>query len=117
MGVVIVKSKLTKEDVNSAREEYDNFFKITIDVNQGIVAIGGEYHFDAEQILVREYKSKNSNIWGGGYYIDNKTYTSNAHLNYKPNLDNPSGEILNEKTRKKFLILAKKALINIESLQ
>lgn len=116
MGVVTVKDKLKKEDVNKAREEYDNFIKITIDIKQETVAIGGEYHFDAEQVLVRQFQSENSNVWGGGYYLDTKIYTTNAHLNYKPNLGNPSGDILSEEARKKFLGIAKKTFEDIESL-
>lgn len=116
MGVVIINGPLTKKQVKIAREEHDVYIKITADIEQNIIAIGGEYHADAENILVKNYGSKNSNIWGGGYKIDDKIFLTNALLNFKPNLDNSSGEILDPVIRNKFLKLAKKVLKNIESL-
>ena len=116
MGIIIADHKLTKDDIKTAREEYDNFIKITIDTDQKIVAIGGEYHYDAKQILIKRFGSKNSSTWGGGYYTDTKIFSVNAHVNYKTNLGNPSGDILNEEARNKFLKLAKETLKNIESL-
>lgn len=116
MGVVIVDNKLTENDIKTAREDYGNVIKITTDIEQEIAAIGGEYHHDAEQILIRRFKSKNSNLWGGAYYIDTKILTTNAYINYKSNLGNPSNEILSEQKREEFLKFANKIVKEIESL-
>lgn len=116
MAVVILENKLTEEDVKKAREEYDSVIKITIDIEQEIVAIGGEYHADAERIMYEKFGSKNSNLWGGAYDLTEKVLTVHAMINRKPNLDNNSPDILDPKTRKKFVLLAEKIVKEIESL-
>lgn len=116
MGIVIVDHKLTKEDIRLAREDYDSYIKITADIRQNIVAIGGEYHADAEKILVEKYDSKNEDIWGGGYDVEEKKYKVSAMLNIKPNFGNDSMDILDPEIRRLFLDSAKSVLVNIESL-
>lgn len=115
MAIIIVDHKLTKEDIKRAREEHDTYIKITADLEQEIVLIGGEYHIDAENILVEKYKSKRSNIWGGGYKIYTDEIIISAISNIKPNFDNNSMEILDKPTKDKFLKLAKKVSQNIKS--
>lgn len=115
MALIIVNKKLTKEDVKASREDYSEYIKITIDAEKEIVIIGGEYHADAEKILVDEFNSKRSDIWGGGYNITSKTFEVNAMLNLKPTV-NDSLEILDPKTRNRFLEVVKSKLGNIQSL-
>ena len=112
MSVVILVKELTKEDVLHAREEYDTYIKITIDLDQKLVAIGGEYHADAQDVLIREYGGK-KNIWGGGYSLLTKQFETNAMVNIHPET-NPAMEILNPKIREEFLKIAKEKLKDIE---
>jgi hypothetical protein len=117
MGVVIIKDKLTKEDVRIALEDHGHFdyIKITIDIENEVIAIGGEYHYDAEQILIKQFRSKNSKTWGGGYNIKTKVIRTDAFLNHKPNFDNPSSEIIIPDIRNSFLKLAKGIAKEIDS--
>ena len=112
MGIVVIE-KLTGKDVEKAREEYTNYIKITVDISKEIVAIGGEYHADAEEILVKDFQSENKNIWGGGYNVKLRKFETNAVLNIKP-LVNDSTEIINQKTRENFLNLTREKLEGIE---
>jgi hypothetical protein len=112
MGIVVIE-KLTGKDVEKAREEYTNYIKITADISREIVAIGGEYHADAEEILVKDFKCENKNIWGGGYNVKLRKFETNAVLNIKP-LINDSTEIINQKTRENFLNLTREKLEDIE---
>jgi hypothetical protein len=116
MGVVIVDHKLTKEDVKTALEDHVVYIKITIDIENEIVAIGGEYHTDAENILTEKFGSKNKNIWGGGYDTISKVFEFNAMINLKPNKGNGSMLIMDSDIRDKFLALAKKRLSDIDTL-
>lgn len=115
MAIVVVDHTLTKKDITSSREDYDGYIKITADLNQEIVVIGGEYHADAEKLLIDKFGSKRSDIWGGGYNLSTNTFEVNAMLNLKP-LVNDSLEILDPKTRNHFLKVVKKKLNNIQSL-
>jgi len=115
MGVVIIRDNLTKEDFEKAKVHYKSYIKITIDIVQKIVALGGEYHADAEAELVKLYRSKHGDIWGGGYNFKKKVFETNAIVNIKPNHGNHSLEITDSNTKDEFLNLAKKMLNNIES--
>jgi hypothetical protein len=115
MGIIIVGQEITKNDINASREDYPEYIKITADLDKEIVAIGGEYHADAERVLVERFDSKRSDIWGGGYNISTKAFEVNAMLNLKSG-SNESLEILDPKIRTKFLEIIKNKLGNIESL-
>lgn len=70
MAIIIVRpdKKLSKDDFGIAREEYQSYIKITADIENEIVALGGEYHADAEIKLV-EADAERKNIWGGGFNL------------------------------------------------
>ena len=114
MASVIVGSKLTKKDVDTAREDYSEYIKITADIVKEVVIIGGEYHADAERILVEKFGSGKSDIWGGGYNITTKTFEVNAILNIKTGV-NDSPDILNPDTRNRFLEVVKNKLEKIST--
>lgn len=111
MAIVIVE-KLSREDVKKAREEYSEYIKVTIDIFKRIVAIGGEYHADAEEILVRDFQCHSKDIWGGGYNIKLRKFEINAVLNIKPKV-NDSAEIIDPEIRDIFFKIAKEKLAYI----
>lgn len=113
MGLVVIKEKLQAQDFQTAREEYEFYIKITVDLRQKIVVIGGEYHADAEEILVGNYSSKRQDIWGGGLNLKTKIFETNAVINLRQP-DNPSMEILNLQVREKFLVLCNQMLRKFE---
>ncbi len=115
MSLIVVDHKLTKQDLDASREDYSEYIKITADIEKEVVVIGGEYHADAEKILVEKFNSKRSDIWGGGYNITSSAFEVNAILNLKTTT-NDSLEILDPKTRNLFLEIVKRKLDNIQSL-
>lgn len=115
MGIVIIEDELTKENLASARAHYKFYIKITADIEQKVVIIGGEYHADAEEVLIERYKSLQKNIWGGGYNLRNGKFETNAIINLRSSV-NESMEILDQKIRDKFLALIKERLKNIKYL-
>ena len=115
MVIVVIGDKPSREDIKRAREEYTEYIKITADIEQEIVAIGGEYHADAEQILAEKYGSLNANVWGGGYTITQDRFEVNALLNIKPG-KNESADILDPQVRNWFLETVRAKLGEIKSL-
>ena len=115
MTVVIIKDKLTSEDVKKAREEYEFYIKITADIEKEIIALGGEYHADAEKVLIEKYNCLSRNIWGGGYNITTKKIETNAILNLRPGI-NDSMEIIDPEARKKYIELIHKICIDLQNL-
>jgi len=114
--IVIIKDSLNKNDVEKARADHKNYIKVTIDIKKEIVAIGGEYHADAEKILLERYDCTSEDIFGGGYNITTKEIEFIAMLNLRPNYGNSSMEILDQDKRNKFKEIAERKLKGIESL-
>ena len=115
MTLIVVKENLTEKDLNKAREHYEFYIKITADLKQKIVVIGGEYHADAEKLLLENYHSAQENIWGGGFNLKTKKFETNAVINIRTNI-NENMEILDPQLRKEFLDLVHKRFKGIDKL-
>lgn len=81
---------------------FDDMVKLVVDVRKQIVAVGGELHADAEQLLL-ERGCQQADLWGANYYPgrgpdDCIEYT--ALINIRPAQDNPSMEIQDPEIRK-----------------
>ena len=107
MAVVLIKGKVTPQDLMLASEDYGEYIKIVVDVVTGDAAIGGEWHADGEKILL-EKGSRQKNIWGGGIDLKTRNIETVALINLRPRVGNNSQEILDKKIRKKFVSVVKK---------
>ena len=99
--IVVIRKKATEEEIKKMAEDFDGFIKVVVDLEQEILAGGGERHFDAEQKLLAE-GSKQENLWGGGIDLETKTIDCNSFINIRPAQMNTSNEIQNETTRDEF---------------
>lgn len=105
--IIILTKKATSKDLKKASLDYKTYIKITLDIEKETVAIGGEYHADAEKLLLAQ-GCLQKNIWGGGLDMQSKEIQFSALINIRST--NSSMEILDEKIRKKFLKICKKML-------
>ncbi len=110
MPIVVVKDKLSKQEFEEARRDYETYIKITIDLEREIVALGGEYHADAEGLLLAQ-GARQDDIWGGGVNLETGQFETNAIINLRAG-KNDSTEILDSKKRERFLELARKFLVD-----
>ena len=70
MPIHVVRDAVTLDDLRSrAREQFGEMVKAVVDVEQGIMAIGGELHADEEAVLLDE-GSRQSDLWGINLYPD-----------------------------------------------
>jgi hypothetical protein len=46
---------------------FEDMVKYVVDVERGVVAVGGEMHADAEQLLLED-GSRQADLWGANYY-------------------------------------------------
>lgn len=106
--IVILSAPATNEDIEKAKEEYKTYIKVTVDIQKETVAIGGEYHYDAEQKLLAVGCNQQS-IWGGGIDLVAKRIDTNAMINIRSGV-NYSTEICDEYVKAKFTHLIKKYL-------
>ena len=70
MNIKIIDKKITESELREiAKEFYINMIKGVVDVEREIIAVGGEYHMDANMLLM-ENNSKQQNVWGFNWYFD-----------------------------------------------
>ena len=46
---------------------FEDMVKYVVDVERGVLAVGGEMHSDAEQVLLED-GSRQADLWGANYY-------------------------------------------------
>ena len=97
MAIRIIKEPISKEELKEiAKEEFGNVVKAVVDVEQEIMAIGGELHADEEVLLMETENSKRENTWGINFYTDKsgeEFIEFDSMVNIKPAFGNRSRNI------------------------
>lgn len=114
MEIKIVKDKITQDELKKiAQEGFGEIVKAVVDIEKEIMALGGELHSDANELLL-ENGSKQENLWGINIYPekpeDGKIEFS-ALINIRPSIDNRSMEIQNSEIKKKIKQIVNKLLV------
>lgn len=105
--MVITKSQpFTTEEIEKLREIFDVYIKTVIDVEKKVCSAGTGRHFEGEKILM-DQGSKQSDVWGGGIDLETKIIDFNSFINIRPNDNNNSNEIQDQKVRNKYERLTK----------
>lgn len=99
--LILITNKATKEEIEKAGEDLDGYIKFVVDVDTGNLTIGGNRHYDGEQLLLKN-ASLQSNLWGGGYDIDSKVIDYESIINIRPRDRNPSREVLDINIREEI---------------
>ncbi len=107
--ILILDHKITPEEFVLVREVYPDYIKTVIDIENSILACGGEYHIDCEDALLKS-GSKLENLYGGGYRVSTKEIEFMAMSNYKPTLNKYTYEIMDPEIRQKLTNLTKEFL-------
>ena len=107
--IIVLDHKTTPKEFEQAREIYNDYIKTVIDIEKNILAVGGEFHIDCEEVLI-ERGSKLENLYGGGYRVSTKEIEYMAMSNYKPALGKNTYEIMDPIIREKIYNLTKKYL-------
>ena len=89
---------------------FGDMVKVVVDVRRTIIAVGGELHADAEQLLL-EQGSHQADLWGANYYPGRGVgecleYT--ALINIRPSQGNPSMEIQDASTCEAFRLIVER---------
>jgi len=70
MAIRIITEPITRAQVaEMGKEWYTEVVKGVADIERGIVALGGEWHMDANTVLI-EAGSQQQNLWGFNIYPD-----------------------------------------------
>jgi hypothetical protein len=66
--ILVLRSRIeTEELARLAGLFFQDMVKYVVDVRRRVIAVGGELHADAEQILLEE-GSHQDDLWGANYY-------------------------------------------------
>ena len=67
----IVKDPISKDELKKlAHELYGDIIKAVVDVEQGILGVGGELHVDIQSQLIEKENSRGENTWGINLYLE-----------------------------------------------
>jgi hypothetical protein len=117
--IVIIEQRIERKELaRLVAAHFGDMVKIVVDVRREVVAVGGELHADAEELLL-EHGSRQAHLWGANYYPgrgaeDCLEYT--ALINIRPSQDNPSMEIQDTETRTKVRSIAERLVGRGEEL-
>lgn len=99
MDIKILENKMGIEEVKEfAKKWYGVLIKGAVDIENGRVALGGDYHIEASELLTNS-GSKFENIWGFNInFGENKEglLEFDSMVNIKPNIGNRSRNISDE---------------------
>ena len=114
MEIKVIKEKITREELESfARDNYGDMIKAVVDIEKEIIALGGEFHSDANEVLT-EQGSNQRNIWGINIYPrkDKTEWIEFVSLiNIRPADNNFDMEVQNEEIREKIKKIINKLII------
>jgi hypothetical protein len=69
MEIKIIKDPITRFELKRiAGEGFGDLVKAVVDVEKGIMAVGGELHMDELELLIEKEISNHQNIWGINLY-------------------------------------------------
>ena len=108
--MIIIQKRATKKQIKKMVEQFEGYIKLVVDVEKGILAGGGDRHFDEEKALLED-GSRQEDLWGGGLDLETKEIDYNSIINLRPNQENPSRDIMSVEIRKKFDNLVRKLLL------
>ncbi len=113
MNIKIIDQKITEAELREiAKEFYGGMIKGVVDIELEIIAMGGEYHMDAN-IVLSENGSKKNNVWGFNWYFDkngDERIEYISLINIRPECDNRSMEVKNPAVRDRMKIIILKYL-------
>jgi len=65
--ILVLERRIARDDLVRLLRLFGDMVKYVVDVERGVVALGGELHADAEQVLL-EQGSRQADLWGANYY-------------------------------------------------
>jgi len=107
-GIVIIDRRIERAELARLVAAYfEDMVKLVVDLGRDRIAVGGELHADAEQILLGS-GSRQSDLWGANYYPGkgrDECIEFTALINIRPAQGNRSMEIQDPAVREKVRAL------------
>jgi len=105
MIIKIVKDTISTDELREiAKEYYVDMIKGVADISKEIIAVGGEYHIDANMKLL-ENGSAQADVWGFNIFLDrpkDERIEFTSLINIRPQVGNRSMEVEDGAIRNKM---------------
>ena len=112
MDIKIVKDSISRQElITMASEEFGDMVKAVVDIEQEIMAVGGELHADEEVVLTEQENSKREHTWGINIYpkkSEQERIEFDSMVNLKPHYGNRSRDVENPEIKEKIRAVVKK---------
>ena len=113
MPTDIITTFITREQLKQfAHNTFVDLVKAVVDIERGIMAVGGELHADEETALLED-GSKQSNLWGINLYPD-KTGEDfiefDSMINLRPSQNNRSRNVDDPAVRQQIITIVNKLI-------
>ena len=113
MKIHIIRQRASGNEIREMQEELETYIKLAVDVERGILAGGGEYHADCEEVLLED-GSRQEHIWGADWHPESTKVECVALINIRPHQGNRGMEIEDPKLRAKIETIVHR-LLEVES--
>lgn len=114
MEIQILQNQVTRKELAAmAAGQFGEWIKAVVDVERGIMAVGGELHADMEAVLLAQ-GSRQENVWGINLYpnqADENWVEFNSMINVRPASGNRSRGVENPETQENIRSVVKKWVV------
>ena len=111
MGIEVIYTKIARSRLKDiAAEQFGDFVKAVVDIERGLMAIGGDMHADEEAALL-DAGSIQRNLWGINLYPDlpdDQWIEFDSMINVRPSEGNRSREVESPAIRGKIVAIVGK---------
>ncbi len=101
----IVRETISRRELEEiAKNQFGAFVKAVVDLERGILAIGGELHADEEALLLED-GSKQNDLWGINLYPEKSEaewVEFDSMINVRPSQGNSSRDVQDQSIREKI---------------
>ena len=111
----IIEKPITRAELKKiAEERFGDLIKGAVDIEKGIMVLGGELHIDEALKLVEQFQSKSKDIWGINLYPEktgDDMIEFDSMINLKPDLGNRSRGVDSSEIQGKIKNIVRKLII------
>ena len=108
--VFVLRAPADPRQIESMLVAHGIAIKVAVDVEQGLLAGGGEFHADCRNVLV-DQSSMPEDVWGATWYVNGKICYDSL-VNLKPRCGNTTTQVSCEPIRRKMGVLIRRFLEN-----
>jgi len=103
MEIRFINKKIAKQELKEiAENNYGDMIKAAVDIEKEVMVLGGEFHSDANEVLIRK-GSDQKDVWGINIYPGREEMLEFISLiNIRPSENNLDMEIQSEHIKEKI---------------